>query len=176
MTGFDLLVLLILAVSAGLGWQRGGIRETVTLLGIGAGFLAVGLFGGPVADMAGGSFARLAALAGLFLVGDLIVTIPGALLVRRWFGPKKQGGDRVAGVIFGGFRGWVLAAAVAFTVEIYHTGTDLPASVDNSLSGDPLLATARTLLRKADLREARLSSPGELRICTALSPSIEARA
>ncbi|MEE4213157.1 MAG: CvpA family protein [Parvularcula sp.] len=154
MTGFDLIVIAIILISAALGWQRGGVRETVTLLGIGAGFLAVALLGGPATAAAEGGFTRLAILAGLFVVGDLIVTVPGSLIVRRFFGRRKQRGDRVAGALFGSFRGWIIAAALAFTVEIYHTGTDLPPALENSVSAQPLLTTAHALLRQAEGRSS----------------------
>lgn len=158
MTRFDLLVLLFLLVSAGIGWFRGGIREAVTLAAIGAGFVAINLFAGPVTEAVPGVLRKLIAIAGLFLAGDLLVSIFGAVLVRKYFGRDPTRNDKIAGGLFGLVRGWVLAAFVLFTVQVYHEGTELPPMIAKSLFAPALDGTAQSLIRKGDVSFTELSN------------------
>lgn len=153
MSVFDLLVLLVLVVSGLIGWYRGGMRELVVLAAIAGGFVAIHLFGGPASSLVDGTLARLLVLGGLFLAGDIIVLIAGGSAVRRFLGKEKARSDRAAGGVFGLVRGWVLAAFLVFTVEVYHTEAPLPPSVRNSFLAEPLSATAGALLRKADVTQ-----------------------
>lgn len=157
MSHLDFVVLLILVLSAGLGWLRGGVREIVTLAAIAAGFLALSLLGPSLGGLADASFSRLLTVVAIFAVADILVEFLGAYLVRRFVGREKKRGDRIAGSAFGAVRGWFLAAFVVFTIEVYHTDTELPPSVENSLFAPALSATANGLLRKAAVRVTELS-------------------
>ncbi|MCQ8186182.1 CvpA family protein [Parvularcula maris] len=157
MTVFDLLVLAILAVSSLIGWYRGGLREAVTLLAILGGFLFLNLFGAGAASYVSGIPAKIAVFAAVFFVGDLLVSLLGAYLIRRFVGKKVFRNDRVAGLLFGLVRGWVLAAALVFTVITYHDGAALPGWITGSFFAPALEATADALLRKAEFSVTELS-------------------
>lgn len=157
MSQFDLLVILILAVSSGIGWYRGGVREAVTLAAIAAGFVAISLFGGMATGAVDGTIGKLLVLAGLFLTGDTLVSVSGAIVVRKYLGRDKKRGDRIAGAAFGILRGWVLAAFVLFSVLVYHEGAPRPQMVEKSLFAPALEATAEAFLRKADVSVTELS-------------------
>ncbi|GGY45056.1 CvpA family protein [Parvularcula lutaonensis] len=157
MSQFDLLVLVIIGVSALIGWYRGGVREAVTLGAIAAGFLAISLFGGMATSAVDGTIGKLLVLAGLFLAGDTAVSIAGSILVRKYLGRDKKRGDRIAGAAFGILRGWVLAAFVLFSVLVYHEGAPRPQMVERSLFAPALEATAEAFLRKADVSVTELS-------------------
>lgn len=159
MTGFDVVVLLVLGFSALVGWFRGGARELVTLLAIGGGFLAIGLFGGAVAAGMEGVLGTLLGLVAVFAAADIAVSMAGRLAVHRLLGQRTLRGDQLAGGLFGLVRGWVLAAFLVFTIEVYHSGAALPPSVADSATARPLSATARAFLSKADLTVTRLSEP-----------------
>lgn len=157
MSQFDLVIALILLVSAAVGWFRGGLREVVTLAAILGGILAIALFGESLTAAVDGILVKLAALALLFLLGDSLVSVTGTLLIRRYVGKRPSRNDKIAGSLFGLVRGWILGAFVLFTIEVYHDGAPLPRMVENSLLAPALHATASSLLSKADLSVTELS-------------------
>lgn len=158
MTLFDLLVIVALGASGGLGWYRGGLREAVTLIAIAAGFLSVTLFGAGASSAVSGLPAKVAVIAALFVVADLAVSIVGGIAIRRFVGAKKGRNDRIAGALFGTVRGWVLSAFVLLTIIVYHDGAPLPPTVDRSLLAPLLEETASRFLRKADVTVTQLSN------------------
>lgn len=158
MTRFDLIVLLVLAVSGGIGWFRGGLREAVTLVAIAGGFLAVHLFGETVTSQVGGTLRKLISLGVVFLAGDLIVSGIGSYVVRRFVGAKPGRNDKIAGGFFGVVRGWVLAAFMLFTVEVYHEGAAQPGFLADSLFAPMLGATVDAFVGKADVSVTELSN------------------
>jgi uncharacterized membrane protein required for colicin V production len=145
----------MLLTSAGIGWYRGGLRELVVLAAIGAGFLAIHLFGPSASLLVDGTLARLLVLAGIFLATDILVVTAGSYAIRRYMNGAKTRNDRAAGALFGLVRGWVLAAFVVFTIEVYHVDTAMPRHVSRSLLAAPLSATADALLQKADVTQSR---------------------
>jgi membrane protein required for colicin V production len=158
-TTFDLLALAILLVSSLIGWCRGGLREAVTLLAILGGFVFLNLFGAGAASYVGGVPAKIAAFVLMFILGDLVVSLFGGYLIRRFTGRRIMRNDRIAGLLFGLVRGWVLAAALVFTVITYYDGAALPGWITGSFLAPALEATADGLLRKAEFSVTELSKP-----------------
>jgi membrane protein required for colicin V production len=156
-SGFDLLVLSIILLSAAIGWFRGGLREAVTLAAIAGGFLFLNLFGASAAGLADGIIGRLIGLLLVFLAGDILVSLLGAYLVRRFAGRDVRRNDRLAGGLFGTVRGWVLAAAILYTALAYYDGAPLPGWATKSLFAPALEATVDLLLRKAEFSVTELS-------------------
>lgn len=111
---FDLLVLLVLAVSAFVGFVRGATREVVTVLAF-VGAVVVSLFAlrltGPLARAAINPdwLAMVAALLVVFVAVYIALRIAGASLTRRVHDVQSLGTfDRVVGVGFGLIRALVL--------------------------------------------------------------------
>ena len=157
-TRFDLFVLALMAFSALIGWHRGGLRETATLLAIAAGFAAIGAFGAPLSALVEGTFLRLGVLGGLFAGGYVLAALVGSYAVRAMAGGDKKRGDRIAGGLFGVLRGWILGAFALYTVGVYHTGAPLPAMIGESLFGPALEETVHLFLRNAEMRVMDLSN------------------
>lgn len=171
MSQFDLIIVVIMAVSAGVGWFRGGLREVVTLAAILGGFLAIAVLGEMLTGAVDGILAKLAALGLLFLLGDSIVSITGTLLVRRYAGKEPRRNDKIAGSLFGLVRGWLLGAFVLFTILVYHDGARLPRMIEKSFLAPALKATAHSFLSKADLSVTELSNTSFWTISPPSEPS-----
>ena len=159
MTGFDFIIFAILAFSGLLGWHRGGLRELVTVLAIGAGFAAVGAWGAPLSSIADGVLLRLALLILVYFLGYLVVLVAGSWVVRKVAGSDKLPGDRAVGAIFGLLRGWIFGAFVFYSIGVYHTAAPLPRCVQESLTGPALQQTVLVFLRNADVTITKLSNP-----------------
>ena len=118
MTQFDYAVLIILAVSALVGFVRGAAREMVTVLAFVLAAMAAmyGLrFAGPVGrslidpDWAG----NVAAVVAVFLVVYILLRLMGAALARRIKDDQVMGPlDRSVGLGFGLLRGFVFLGAM----------------------------------------------------------------
>jgi membrane protein required for colicin V production len=119
MTTFDVIALIILAASAGIGFVRGGAREVVTVV---ASILAVviavaGLrISGPIARHAirVEVLANAVAILVVFAIAYAVLSLIGHRLTRRI--PGADAGsrtDRLLGVVFGLVRG-VAALGVLF--------------------------------------------------------------
>jgi len=126
MTTFDVIALIILLVSAGIGFVRGGAREVITVI---ASILAVvvavvGLrISGPVARRAihVDVLANAAALLVVFAVAYAVLSLIGRGLARRIPGADATSRtDRLLGGVFGLLRG-VVALGVLFLLFNFAT-------------------------------------------------------
>ena len=111
MTKFDLIVLVLLLISAAVGWARGAIREVAALVAlVGAGVIAV--IGLPTMTPLVGHMihtrwvAALVALIGVFVVCYGLLRLIGAGIAQRVQRTHVLGGlDRTAGLGIGLARG-----------------------------------------------------------------------
>lgn len=116
MTGFDVLVLIIVGVSALLAFARGFVREFLSMTALGIGILAVlwGLpvFREPVRGMIEpGWIADTATVIGLFLLVYIAVRVLTGR-IHEWVHDSEPLGliDRTAGILFGVARGFAIMA------------------------------------------------------------------
>ncbi|MBW8814386.1 MAG: CvpA family protein [Caulobacterales bacterium] len=118
MTQFDIIVLVLLAISAAVGFARGAVREVVALLAL---FLAAGLaiFGLPAfAPMFRhvvhpGWLATLAALVVVFGVAFVALRLIGAGIARAVQSTQMLGFlDRSLGLLIGLGRGLIVLGAL----------------------------------------------------------------
>jgi membrane protein required for colicin V production len=118
LTQFDVIVFVLLAISAGVGFARGAIREIVALVALFVG-AAAAIFtlsdSAPVArrfihpDWLG----TAAALLGVFLVAYLIVRLVGGLIARQIQDSEFMGAlDRSLGLAIGLGRGLLVLGAL----------------------------------------------------------------
>jgi membrane protein required for colicin V production len=120
LAAFDLLVLLIVGVTAVLGLVRGFIAEVASLAAWVAGFAAVRFFYRPVrafldASAIGETLSAIAAVIGPFLLALLTVKLIGALLSKTAKDSVIGPLDRLLGLGFGLVKG-VLASGLLFLV------------------------------------------------------------
>ena len=118
MTQFDYAVLIVLAISALVGFVRGAAREMVTVLSFVLAAMAAmyGLrYAGPIGrslidpDWAG----NVAAVVAVFLVVYIALRLMGAALARRIKDDQVMGPlDRSVGLGFGLLRGFVFLGAM----------------------------------------------------------------
>jgi membrane protein required for colicin V production len=124
MTAFDLIAVLVLLVSAGIGFFRGGAREVVTLLAfaLAAAIAVFGLrFTGPLAQKAlhPALLADAAAVVVIFVIAYALLWIAGRALMRGIRETEMLSGlDRAAGVGFGLLRGLVLLGVFYLLINI----------------------------------------------------------
>ena len=116
MTWADLAVLVLVAISAGLSFMRGLVRETLGLAAwAGAGYVSyIGIDHviGPVREMVGNEqMALIIGHTALFLGALLVLTI-GTSVVAQLFHSLGLGAvDRTLGILFGIARGGLLVVA-----------------------------------------------------------------
>jgi membrane protein required for colicin V production len=118
LTQFDVIVLILLAISAAIGFARGAMREIVALLALLMG-AAAAIFGlhesAPIArkfihpDWLG----TAAALIGVFLVAYLLVRVAGGVITRHIQQANFMGTlDRSVGLFIGLARGLIVLGAL----------------------------------------------------------------
>ena len=118
MTKFDVIVLLLLAISAGVGWVRGAIREVAALVAlVGAGAIAV--LGLPaMAPLVRHIIhtrwiAAVVALVGVFVICYGLLRLIGAGIAQRVQRTHVLGSlDRTAGLAIGVARGLAVLGAL----------------------------------------------------------------
>ncbi|MEM0928908.1 MAG: CvpA family protein [Pseudomonadota bacterium] len=145
MSLFDLLVVLLIVMSGAIGWLRGGVKEVITLLAIGGGFAAFALLGPRLAGAGGGIAMQAGLLLLVFAGGFSVVSLVGTLAARRITSKLPDSVNEATGSLFGALRGWILAAFVLFTIEIYHVDAAKPAMIEGSLLAPALHITAISL-------------------------------
>jgi membrane protein required for colicin V production len=132
MTGFDLIAILVILVSAAAGWVRGGTREIITLLSfVLAAFLA--LVALPVTAPIGRGLidpdwaGTIAAAAVSFLLVYFGLRLFGSILSKRAQAHPQLGGlDRFIGVVVGGARSLVLLGALHLVIVAAMPGEKTP--------------------------------------------------
>ena len=133
MTLFDLLILVVMALSILFGAMRGFLREMVTLAALFAGLVTLGVLGRPVGALVGdGLVAVTVVLIALFAVGFLAVHVALELIARQLIGPQPHRIDRWGGAAFGALRGWFLVGLVYLVTTYYYVAGGLPPVVQDA--------------------------------------------
>ena len=123
MTGFDYTVIVIVILSAMLGWWRGVVYEVLSLMGwIAAVFLSL-MFSASLApylpDALGAEAIRTVAAFVVLFVGTLIVSSIAAWLLSKlvkWVG--LDGLDKSLGTLFGMLRGVLLVLILVLLADM----------------------------------------------------------
>lgn len=156
----DLLVLVLLAVSALLGAASGALRQLVSLLAAVAGLAASRALAGPVGEGLARTVSPLARpVAPVFLFFGVfaLVSLAGGLLLRGTGVARAVRGpsDRAAGALLGGAKGglgaWVILSALVLA------RAHLPARAQAWEAGSDFAAVARrhNLVARLDPGAAR---------------------
>jgi membrane protein required for colicin V production len=132
MTGFDVIAILVILVSAAAGWVRGGTREIITLLSfVLAAFLA--LVALPVTAPIGRGLidpdwaGTIAAAVVSFLLVYFGLRLFGSILSKRAQAHPQLGGlDRFLGVVVGAARSLVLLGALHLVIVAAMPGEQTP--------------------------------------------------
>ena len=150
MTAFDIVFVLIVLVSALVGYARGAIKELVTLCA----FLLAALAAVFALPYSGALFRRLVhpAWAGnacavlvVFVLAYIVVRVIGGLITRHVHGSALGGLDRAAGGVFGVARALVLVGAF-FLVFSAVTPPELsPKWISDGFTWPVARASGRTL-------------------------------
>lgn len=151
MTGYDVFALIVLFVSAGAGWLRGGVREVVTLLAFALSAI-VALIALPLTA----PFARglvepawagsIAAVIVVFLVVYFGIRIVASLLTKRLRDHATLGGvDRGAGVVVGLLRALLLIGVVHLVIVAATPAARLPGWFTGAAIHPVGAASARTI-------------------------------
>ena len=151
MTLFDIVILVILGVSALVGLSRGAMREMTNVAAfVLAVFVAVfGLrFSGPFAahNVHPAWAANIVAIGGVFLVAYIVLRIIGGILTGSVRGSPGVGPlDRILGLGFGLVRGLVMVGLITMVLGTAF-GDHMPHGVvDAKLY--PLAAASATMLK-----------------------------
>lgn len=169
MTGFDVVALVVILISAAAGWVRGGTREIITLLSfVLAAFIA--LIALPVTapigrglidpDWAGSILAAIVS----FLLIYFGIRLFGSILSKRAQAHPQLGGiDRIAGIFIGAARSLVLLGAIHLVVMAALPGAKPPAWLTNAAVRPVTAGAARAI---------QLVLPGIGRGADALTPMV----
>lgn len=155
LTLFDIIALLILGVSALVGFARGGLREVTTVVAFVVG-VAVALwslrFTGPIAQAAvhPSWAANAVAIVVMFLAIYIIVRVIAASLTRSVHNNQGLGTiDRVIGAGFGLIRGLVLLGLFNLAFNLAPPPSGVPAWVAQAKLYPLSKACAQTLMAMA---------------------------
>lgn len=153
MTAFDAIALLVLSVSALVGFIRGFVREAVTVAAfvIGAFAAVYGLrFAGPIARSAIDPpwLGSVVAMLAVFFVVYLLVRIAGGGLTRRIHQSSVSSVDRAAGLGVGVVRGLVVLGVFYLVFNLITPQDRVPTWVDDSWTY-PLARQSGELLMRA---------------------------
>lgn len=135
MTGFDIIILLVVAVSAVLAFARGFVREALSMAAMFIAILAV-LWGfpmlrTPMRDIIETGWIADATTVGLIFVLVYIAVRVATGRIHEWIHDSEPLGilDRTAGLLFGVARGFVLMAVGALVVTSVAPIDMLPKSL-----------------------------------------------
>ena len=146
MTVLDVVLLLLLALSAWGGFRRGAVLQVAGLLGLALGFI-VGVWLAPrTAELVRTDLAKAGAALGTVLVlgaiGDALGSVLGLKLRRRAHGTRFKGADAVGGSAL---------SVAALVLTIWFLGINLAAG--------PFPSVARALQRSAVVRVVDAALP-----------------
>lgn len=152
MTGFDILVLIVMLGSAAAGWVRGAVREIVSLFSFAlAAFIA--LIAMPVTAPIGRGLINpdwmgvLAAVIVSFFLLYFGLRMAGSALSKGARDHKTLGPvDRIGGVVIGLARGFVLLGALHLVVMAAMPGDSTPRWLAEA-KARPLSATGARLIQ-----------------------------
>lgn len=124
MTGFDWAVVLVIGVSALLGWLRGAIREVFALLALLGALLAARWLASDVAlwlpeSIPGAGLRTLVAGFAVWAASWIVLTLIGLWLRQITHGFGLGSADRFFGTVFGLTRGLAIVLIVVLVVS--HT-------------------------------------------------------
>ena len=151
MTGFDVVILAVVAISALLAFARGFVREALSMAAMGIAVLAV-LWGFPVFRLPMRSFIETGWMADAATVGGIFILVYIAVRVatgriHEWVHDSEPLGmlDRTAGLLFGVARGFALMGVVALVVTSVAPPSMLPKSFKDSKFYPAVMLTADAL-------------------------------
>lgn len=146
MTYADGFIISMIGLSVMFAWLRGFGREVATLLAIGAGALAVHFLGGSVSGLLGdGAIKSMIMLAILFIVAFAAASIAAEVALSSLFSPKPGMGDKIAGGVFGLFRGWLIVGLAYLASTYYFPEDGLPAPMENAILKPVATSAAKVL-------------------------------
>jgi membrane protein required for colicin V production len=135
MTGFDIVILAVVAISALLAFARGFVREALSMAAMFIAILAV-LWGFPLLRMPMRGLIETGWLADAATIGSIFILVYIAVRVatgrlHEWVHDSEPLGilDRTAGLLFGVARGFVLMAVAALVVNSVAPPSMLPKSL-----------------------------------------------
>jgi membrane protein required for colicin V production len=151
MTGFDVVILAVVAISAILAFARGFVREALSMAAMGIAILAV-LWGFPIMrePMRGvietGWVADAATIGIIFVLVYIAVRVATGR-IHEWVHDSEPLGilDRTAGLLFGVARGFALLAMVALVVTSVAPPSMLPKSFKEAQFYPVVMLTADAL-------------------------------
>jgi membrane protein required for colicin V production len=151
MTGFDIVILLVVAVSAILAFARGFVREALSMAAMFVAILAV-LWGFPMLRMPMRDIIETGWVADVVTVGLIFVLVYVSVRVatgriHEWIHDSEPLGilDRTAGLLFGVARGFVLMAVAALVVTSVAPPSMLPESLRKAKFYPAVMITADAL-------------------------------
>jgi membrane protein required for colicin V production len=151
MTGFDIIILLVVAVSALLAFFRGFVREALSMAAMFIAILAV-LWGFPMLRTPMRDLIETGWVADVVTVGLIFVLVYIAVRVatgriHEWIHDSEPLGilDRTAGLLFGVARGFVLMAVAALVVTSVAPPSMLPKALREAKFYPVVMLTADAL-------------------------------
>jgi membrane protein required for colicin V production len=151
MTGFDIVILLVVAVSAVLAFARGFVREALSMAAMFIAILAV-LWGFPMLRMPMRDIVETGWIADAVTVGLIFVLVYISVRVatgriHEWIHDSEPLGilDRTAGLLFGVARGFALMAIAALVVTSVAPPSMLPTSLREAKFYPVVMLTADAL-------------------------------
>jgi membrane protein required for colicin V production len=151
MTGFDIVILAVVAISALLAFARGFVREALSMAAMFIAVLAV-LWGFPLMRTPMRSMIETGWMADAVTIGLIFVLVYIAVRVatgriHEWVHDSEPLGilDRTAGLLFGVARGFALAAVAALVVTSVAPPSMLPKSFKEAQFYPIVMLTADAL-------------------------------
>lgn len=151
MTGFDIAILIVVAISALLAFARGFVREALSMAAMFIAILAV-LWGFPMLrmpmrEMIETGWVSDAVTIGLIFSLVYIAVRVGTGRIHEWIHDSEPLGilDRTAGLLFGVARGFILTAVVALVITSVAPLSMLPTSFREAKFYPLIMLTADAL-------------------------------
>jgi membrane protein required for colicin V production len=151
MTGFDIVILLVVAISALLAFARGFVREALSMAAMFIAILAV-LWGFPMLRMPMRDMIETGWIADAVTIGTIFILVYIAVRVatgriHEWVHDSEPLGilDRTAGLLFGVARGFVLMAVAALVVTSVAPPSMLPKTLKEAKFYPVVMLTADAL-------------------------------
>lgn len=151
MTGFDIVILLVVAVSALLAFARGFVREALSMAAMFIAILAV-LWGSPLLRPPMREIIETGWIADAVTIGVIFILVYIAVRVatgriHEWVHDSEPLGilDRTAGLLFGVARGFALMAVAALVVTSVAPPSMLPKSLKDAQFYPVVMLTADAL-------------------------------
>ena len=147
----DIIVLVVVAISALIAFTRGFTKEVLSLLGwVGAIFITIFVFPyvEPYAlDLIGNKWmARIATGVGVFILALVVLSIFSNFISKSIQESFISGLDRALGIIFGVFRAWLLLSILYIAISIfYDQEKDIPPDMRSAKTAPAITLGANIL-------------------------------